>query len=424
MKLKILVYGINYHPELTGIGKYTGEMCEWLAQRGHKVDIITALPFYPQWKVHKEYKDKGFLKEVRNKVNVYRVPIYVPQKVTGETRVLHELSFNLKSLRYWFSNFFRAHDVVIGICPPLQVGIYPYLYQFFRKRPFIFHIQDLQVDAAKQLGLIKNKKLLSAIEKTEKFLFAKATIVSTISEGIKRKIIEKGISEDKIFLLPNWVDTEFIKPLSKEESLKKEFAFKDTDKIILYSGNIGEKQGLEIVINVAEKLKERKNVYFVFCGEGAAKERLVKMANEKGLSNVKFFPLQPYEKLPRLLAMADIHLVIQKRAASDLVMPSKLTGILAAGGFAIVTADGGTNLYDVVKNNQIGIVTKPEDSGALYETIVYCLDNFSQIEDIKSKARQYAEEHLNKDRILKRFEKLVEGLVDGLRTKKEGIIKS
>jgi len=410
VQLKLLVYGINYHPELTGIGKFTGEMCDWLAERGHEVNVITALPYYPKWKVYEEYKNRNFIKEVINGVNVYRVPLYLPKKVTAKTRILHELSFNFNALRYWIPAFFKSYDAVIGICSPLQVGIFPSLYKLVRNKPFIFHIQDLQVDAAKKLGLIKNKKLLSAIERAEKFLFEKATVVSTISEGMKKKILEKGIPENKIFLLPNWVDTKFIKPLSKEESLKKEFAFKDTDKIILYSGNIGEKQGLEIVIDVAERLKERKAVYFVFCGEGAAKERLVKLAEEKRLSNIKFFPLQPYEKLPRLLAMGDVHLVVQKRAASDLVMPSKLTGILAAGGLAVVTADEGTSLYDVVKKNQIGIVTKPEDLEALYETIVYCLDNLGQLEGIKSRARQYAEDNLNKDSILKRFEDLLGNL--------------
>jgi len=403
--LNILIYGINFYPELTGTGKYTGEMAEWLAARGHLVDVITALPYYPQWKIYESYKIKRWHKETINGVNVYRVPLYVPENVNGKTRILHEISFNLNSLVYWIPKFFRKYDVVIGICPPMQMGLWPYIYKTTRKKPFVFHIQDLQVDAAKNLGLIKNKKLLNLLEKIEKFFLRKATIVSTISEGMKRNIRGKGVKGDNIFLVPNWVDTDFIKPLPKEQSLKKEFGFKDDDKIILYSGNIGEKQGLEIVINVAEHIKSKRNIHFVFVGEGAAKSRLISMATEKELETIKFFPLQPYEKLPDLLAMADLHLVLQKRSASDLVMPSKLTGILSAGGVAIVTAEEGSTLYDVIENNKIGIVVKPENEEALLVSIQNNID--TDLKETKKNARSYAENFLNKDNILKKFEELL-----------------
>ncbi|GBD99718.1 putative glycosyl transferase [bacterium BMS3Abin07] len=384
-------------------------MCNWLAERGHQIDIITALPFYPQWKIYDRYKRKNWHREKINGVNVYRVPLYVPQKITGKTRILHELSFNLNSFVYWIPIFFRRYDVVIGICPPMQMGLWPYIYKAIRKRPFIFHIQDLQVDAARNLELIKNQYLIRFLEKIEKFFLRKATIVSTISEGMKRNIQGKGVKGNNIFLLPNWVDTDFIKPLPKEQSLKKEFGFKNDDKIILYSGNMGEKQGLEIVINVAKRFKNKRNIHFVFVGEGAAKERLINMVKEKGLGNVEFFSLQPYEKLPNLMAMADLHLVLQKRSASDLVMPSKLTSILSAGGIAIVTAGAGTSLHDVVEDNRIAILIEPENEKMLYEAIHKNMNN--NLEEIKANARSYAEKFLNKDEILRKFETLLLKLI-------------
>jgi colanic acid biosynthesis glycosyl transferase WcaI len=400
--MKILVYGINYYPELTGIGKYTGEMCEWLASRGHQVEVITAMPYYPQWQVDSKYKGKWWHIENIKGVKVCRTPLYVPKKVTALSRIIHECSFILNSSIFWFPKFFKTYDVVIAICPPLQTGFFPWLYKTIRRRPFIFHIQDLQVDAAKELGLIKNKKLLQTLQSIEKMFMRNAKSVSIISEGMKKRVALKGIPKEKITLLPNWVDTEFIKPGVRNNSLRKEWGFKDDDKIILYSGNIGDKQGLELMIPVAEKLKINKSIFFVFCGEGSAKNRLITLAEEKNLDNIKFYGLQPYEKLDQLLSVADIHLVLQKRAAADLVFPSKLMSILSAGGLAIVSAAQDTNLYDFVSDHNIGLVVSPENENNIAEII---LENISKDHSvIKANAREFALTHLNPNNILAKFE--------------------
>lgn len=400
--MKILVYGINYYPELTGIGKYTGEMCEWLAARGHHVEVITAMPYYPQWTVLPEYKKKWWGNEIIKGVKVYRTPLYVPKKVTALSRIIHECSFILNSTIFWIPKFFQTFDVVIAVCPPLQTGFFPWLYKTIKRRPFIFHIQDLQVDAAKELGLIKNKSLLSFLQFVEKRFMTSAKSVSIISEGMKKRVVLKGIEKDKINLLPNWVDTDFIKPGSKNNALRREWGFKEEDKIILYSGNIGDKQGLELMIPVAEKLKSYKSLFFVFCGEGSAKNKLKALAEEKELDNVKFFGLQPYEKLDELLACADIHLVLQKRAAADLVFPSKLMSILSAGGLAIVSAAHNTNLYDFVRDHNIGLVVNPENENNIAEII---LENLNKDHtEIKNNARDFALMHLNPNTILSKFE--------------------
>ncbi|MGD5271785.1 glycosyltransferase, partial [Xanthomonas citri pv. citri] len=139
-----------------------------------------------------------------------------------------------------------------------------------------------------------------------------------------------------------------------------------TDKVILYSGNLGEKQGLEVIIEVALKYYDNKEVYFLIVGSGGGKEKLEQLAKEAGLTQVKFFPLQPYEKLSALLATADVHLVLQKKSAADLVMPSKLTGRLSAGGCSIVTAEPGTSLYTIVEQHKMGILIEPESADALF----------------------------------------------------------
>lgn len=408
--MKILVYGINYHPELTGIGKYTGEMCAWLAAQGHQVEVITAMPYYPQWKIDKQYEGKKWFTETIQNVTIRRSPLYVTQKVNAKNRIIHEFSFLISSKLHWITSLFRKYDVVISVYPPLIIGLFPLIYNFIHKKPWVFHIQDLQVDAAKELGMIKNPLILKILFKLEKYFLHHSTRISSISPGMKRKILSKGFPESKYLSLPNWVDTVFIKPMPPEQSLRTRLGFGIEEKIVLYSGNLGEKQGLEIIIQAAELLKDKAHLRFVIAGEGAAKSRLEEMAKEKQLRNIFFMSLMPYKDLPAFLNTADIHLVLQKKEASDLVLPSKLSTILSVGGVSVVSAVKGTTLFDLVKDNNLGMVIEPESFVALANAISELVE--MQVDQIKINARNYALQNLSIDQILGNFEEELKNLIN------------
>ncbi|GGH56110.1 colanic acid biosynthesis glycosyltransferase WcaI [Dyadobacter endophyticus] len=413
--MRILIYGINYAPELTGIGKYTGEMAAWLARQNHEVEVITALPYYPEWQIHEKYKGKWWMTEVVEGVKIHRCPLYVPAKVNSIKRIVHEFSF-LGSIFPLFlrSLFSKKFDLIISVSPPFHLGILPMLYAKLRGTKFISHIQDLQVDAARDLKMIKNKFALDMMFKLEKNLFENSSAVSTISTGMKSKIVAKGIPSSKIILFPNWVDQDMVRPLPREQSLIAEFGLSEDSKVILYSGNLGEKQGLEVIIEVAKALQSRKDVVFVIVGSGGGKANLMKLANDANLNNIRFFPLQPYNKLSALLATADVHLVLQKKSASDLVMPSKLTAILASGGCPIVSAVPGTTLYDVISDHDLGILIEPESPDALLQGIQRALA--SDLSHYRNNARKYSELYLSKENILRQWEAT---LFDIVQTKKE-----
>lgn len=414
-KMRILIYGINYAPELTGIGKYTGEMAAWLAQRGHTVEVITALPYYPDWEVKEPYKGRVWLTEVKDKVVVRRNALYVPKKVTSVKRILHEFSFLMSSLPTFFKLLFRpAFDVVICVSPPFHLGVYPLIYSKLRGAKLINHIQDLQVDAAKELNMIRNKTALDIMFSLEKAILNNSTAVSTISSGMVNKIVAKGVPKTKTIFFPNWVDEDAIKPLPREQSLRAQFGISPETKVVLYSGNLGEKQGLEIIIDVAKQISPDENVLFVIVGSGGGKEKLVSLVRESNLTNISFFPLQPYEKLSALLAMADLHLVLQKKSASDLVLPSKLTAILASGGCALVTAEPGTSLHQIVSENNIGIIVEPESAPSLLRGIRTALN--SDLATFRLNARKYSERYLSKESVLLEWENDLQALVQN-RTK-------
>ncbi|MDE1190776.1 MAG: WcaI family glycosyltransferase [Arachidicoccus sp.] len=410
--MRILIYGINYAPELTGIGKYTGEMAEWLAKKGHEVHVITAMPYYPEWKVHEKYKGKKWFTEVLNDVHVHRCPMYVPAEVNSKKRIIHEFSFVLSTSVYWMKFLFgKKFDIVFCIAPPFHLGYNPVFYKFFRRSRLIYHIQDLQVDAAKDLGMINNRAFLNLMFGMEKWLMKKSTKVSSISNGMIKKIKAKGIPDSKIIFFPNWVDDAVVYPLSKEDSLRRELNIDMETKVILYSGNLGEKQGLEIIIEAAKEYLNNKDILFLICGSGGGKEKLMQLANDAGLQNIRFLPLQPYEKLSALLAVADIHLVLQKKSAADLVMPSKLTGILAAGGYALVAAEKGTSLYEVIDTYQAGAIIEPESVYSLKEGIAQAVGNPQNFLQVKKNAREYAEKFLAKEHILHNFGQELERIV-------------
>lgn len=407
--MRILIYGINYAPELTGIGKYTGEMAAWLAKKGHDVHVMTTLPYYPEWQVHASYKGKKWHTEILDGVKVHRVPIYVPKEVNSKKRILHEFTFFVSGFPKWVKQIgSKKFDIVFCVAPPFHLGFAPLFYKFFKKTALINHIQDLQVDAAKDLGMIKNKRFLDIMFGMERYILTKSTMVSTISKGMQQKIMAKGIPEKKILLFPNWVDESVIYPLNKEHSLRKEFGIEEEKKVVLYSGNLGEKQGLEIIINVAKSFGT--DVLFLICGSGGGRDKLIRMAEMENVTNIRFQPLQPYEKLSALLASADVHLVLQKKSAADLVMPSKLTGILAAGGCAVVTAEPGTSLYEVIYEKNAGILVTPESESALTEGIKKALYHNNDL--VRLNARRYAEECLSKEQIMSVFEKTLKDLVE------------
>jgi len=399
--MRVLVLGINCFPELTGIGKYTGEMVNWLAENQHHTTVVTSFPYYPYWKVQAPYSGGFYQKEVFHdgKLIVYRCPMYVPEVPSGIKRLIHEATFFLSSfLVVLLLLFKKKHDIIFAMAPPFHLGFLALFYRFFKGGKIVYHIQDLQVDAAKELKMLP-AGLFTLLFALERFILKRVNYVSTISEGMIKRVKAKVAQE--ILFFPNWVDTTNFSPIADRDSLKQNWGFSAAEKIILYSGSIGEKQGLDALVRIAKRLESYPHIQFVICGTGPYKEKLIAMAAADNLLNVHFLPLQANAVFNQFLNMADVHLVLQKGDASDLVMPSKLTTILAVGGLALVTANSGTTLSDVVNEYQMGVVIVPEDETLLADTIVEI--TAKDMDVLRVNARAYAEQYLNKENILKKI---------------------
>jgi colanic acid biosynthesis glycosyl transferase WcaI len=409
MQRRVLLIGGNFYPEPIGIGKYNGEMIDWLAENGYDCTVVTSFPYYPQWKVQQPYvkKSNWYTKEVKyykpfyeNKVSIYRCPQYVPDMPTGSKRMLNGFSFFISSFLVVFKLLFsKKFDYVISVVPSFETGLLAILYKGIKGGKFLYHIQDLQIDAARDLKILKSKSLINILLKVEKFILNKADVVSTVSSGMMDKVKIK--CEKNVRFFPNWVDNKVIYQIADKSALKEEFNFDSTDKIILYSGAIGEKQGLEIIMYVAEYFIKDQNIKFVICGSGPYLKQLLELKNKLNVENVIFISTQPVEKLNHFLNMADLHLIVQKANATDLVMPSKLTNILATGGVSIVTALPGSSLHELIIGHNVGLLAIPEDVMSLTSVIRKAID--SDKSEISRNAVEYAERHFSISNIISKY---------------------
>jgi len=398
-----VLYSLNYSPELTGIGKYNGELAAGLVKRGINTTVVTAPPYYPEWKIHKEHKNSWSRSKSSDEVNLLRSPLYVPEKVTTIKRLLHLSSFALSSSFSLFRLFKSKPRYVFLVQPTLFCAPAALLFCRLTGAKSIMHIQDFEVDAMFGLGMAKNEGLIARmIKKTESWLLKRFDMVSSISYSMLANAENKGVDKDKLLFFPNWADTDFVTPDVCGEVIRRDWGLSATDRVVLYSGNLGKKQGLEIILAAAKSFIDQPDVKFIIIGSGAYGVELEQMAADMKLTNLIFKPLQPWEDVPKILSMADIHLVVQKCGAADAVLPSKLTNILSAGGHALVTAEPNTELGKIAKK-YAGIYhcVEPENETAFITGLRLCLEKDTKA--VNQVARDYAVKNINIDRVIDRF---------------------
>lgn len=411
--MRILICSLNFSPELTGIGKYSGEMASWLSSQGHHVRVVTTPPYYPAWAVSEGFSGSQYRCELISSSDdnsrVYRCPIWVPGTPSGLKRLFHLASFAVSSLPVMLSHVFWRPDVVWGVAPAFFSVPGAWLTAKLSGARVWLHVQDYEVDAAFDLGLLKGVFLKKLVLGVERWMLRRFDVVSTISFRMLDKARNKGVASSRALLFPNWVDISTVRPDLAGGSYRAELGISTDTTVALYSGNMGGKQGLEILADVAGLLEGNDKLIFVFCGGGAGRADLELRC--AGLRNVRFLDLQPLDRLGDLLTLADIHLLPQRADAADLVMPSKLTGMLASGRPMVATAHEGTEVARVVEG--CGLVVPPESAQDFADAITALADDAEMRARYGTVARRYAEENLDKEAVLRRFESELIKLVKG-----------
>lgn len=329
-------------------------------------------------------------------VDITRVPHYVPRNPSGAKRLLHHASFALSALVPALSRAIAWRpDVVLTIAPSLIAAPIARMAAALCGARSWLHIQDFELEAAFAMGLLKDGKRAGWLARwLEAKVLGAFDSVSAVSPQMCRKLAEKGVAAERIAEFRNWADIEAIRPMHEPSPYRAEWNI-TTQKVALYSGAIANKQGIEIVVEAARLLRNQKDLTFVICGEGPNRASLERQAI--GLDNIQFHDLQPQERFNALLGLADIHLLPQVATAADLMLPSKLTGILASGRPVVATADKGTGLAIEVEG--CGLVTPPGDAAAFAGAIMQ-LAHGNGYRKMAEEARRRAEQKWDGQAIL------------------------
>lgn len=399
-KPHLLVCCVNYAPEILGTAPYTRDLAEWFGERGWDVRVITTYPYYPEWRRRSGDPRFRYRRHSDDGVTVLRCPSWVPALPTGPKRLVHFASFAASSLPVVLWHAIWKPDFTLVVAPTLASAPSALLAARLAGGKSWLHVQDYEVDVALRLGLLPPAGR-AALKWLESRLLRSFDVVTSITEpmlGVARGL---GVPTERLVLLPNWANLALVRPLDRPSRFRASLGIPDGWRVVLYTGNLGRKQGIALIAEAARRSQERGSpVMYVVSGDGADREALGSAATAHALTNLLRVPLQPDESFNELLNLADAHLIVQEAGVADLVMPSKLTNMLASGRPVIATAAAGTALAELVRGHDVGTVVEPGQPAALAAAIAEMFTNDETRLRQGANARAFAEAFLDRDTLL------------------------
>ncbi len=403
--MRILIYSYNYHPEPIGIAPLMTQLAEGLVDRGHEVRVVTGMPNYPQRRIYPEYRGKFYTSEKINGVMIQRCYVWIRPKPGLITRALLDGSFVvtsfLQSLRGW------KPDVMLLTVPPLPVAVPAAMLKRIYKCPVVLNLQDILPEAAVKVGLLRNKAAIRTFEALERFAYQQADHISAIADGFVTNLIGKGVPANKITCIPNWVNLNEVYPLPlRGNAFRQEQGIDDDKFVVMYSGNIALTQSIKTVVKAAAHLTHVPDIIFVIVGEERAIAELRLECSKYGATNVKLLHFQPREKLPEMLAAANVGLIVQKSNVVSFNMPSKTQLLLASGRPIIASVPLTGTAASAVQQSGGGLVVPPEQPRELADAILEIYHAPEQADVLGKRGRAHAMQQYSFDSSLSRYESL------------------
>lgn len=386
--MNILILSQYYKPESVGAGTIVSQLTETLVANGNNVTVLTGFPNYPEGQIFEGYRGRLYQHEVIDGVQVVRTWLYTTQSKAFWSRAVSFFSFTISSLLGGLIAIKRP-DIIYTILQPLTLGPTAWAIGKKTSAPIVLNIQDIHPEAAVAVGALRNQYAIRLLERLEKWNYKHADHVVVISGGFAENLIAKGVPEDKVSVVSNWADPEFIQPGPKDNIFRRD-ACPNPVFLTIYSGTLSHNSNLEPVIRAANILRDEP-FYFVIVGEGVRKNDLVKTAQSQSLSNIRFLPFQPLENYPNVLRAADINLVTLSNQAASVSVPSKVFKQMAAGRPILAITAENNELGRLIKAANCGLCVPPDDPEALVEGLRWAAGHPNDLIQMGSNARHYLE---------------------------------
>ena len=371
------MWGINYWPEVAGIAPFNRGMCRFLAGRGHQVRMVSTFSYYPAWRKDAEDRFRIFRTDLVDGIPVHRCWHFVPARATTLRRIVHELSFGITSFLRILS--LPRADIYIVVSPPLILGPLAWAACMLKRSRYVFHVQDLQPDAAVGLGMMKARGFMARIlHRMAGRTYRNAVLVSGISSSMIDAFAEKRVPAEKRYWFPNWIEGgQSERRTTETADWRARYGIPDEAFLASYSGNLGRKQGLDVLLDAAEMLATQEIVadtndpnrywpiVFVIAGDGVMRPELEARLKRRPLPNLRLLPLLSEADYQAMLSSANACLITQAKGTGRFFLPSKLLSALVAGRAVVAVADETSELARAVREGNFGVVVQPEDPGAV-----------------------------------------------------------
>lgn len=405
--MRILLLIIQFPPDVNSTGLLMSKLCAGLLGQGHQVSVITTFPHYEKFRVWEEYRGKLFERGTYEGMDVTRLYVYASgNKQNMIERLLSYLSF--AALATLFGVFSRKkYDVILCTNGSFFSGIAAHMIATAKGIPFVYNVQDLYPETPVMAGQLRSRFAISVLEKIERFMYRKAAHISVITRSFRDNISAKGISPTKISIVPNFVETSFIKPLPKVNPFSQQLGLADKF-VVAHAGNVGYVYDLEGLLDAAALVKHQPDIHFLIVGDGVMRPKLEEKARKLGLSNVSFLPFQPHESLPWLRATCDVQVALYRQGSSRYSMPSKVYEIMASGRPLLASADVNSDVWRLIDDTGCGICVEPHDPEKLAASILRLYGDRSLRDAMGERGRQQAEQHYSRDVIVALYGDLLE----------------
>ncbi len=404
-RLKILLLTRYFPPEIGTAANLFFELARGLSKRGHKVTVVTNFPWYNLETIPRKYMGRYYMKEKFDGFDVIRIksPVFGTKKIK---LLMGHITVPFTTLLG--SLFIRKPDIIFIYSPPLFMGITAWIINSIKKIPWIMGVQDLHPQCYIDQGVLKNKFLIYVLETIEKFCYKKASYITVHSEGNKRHIVEKkGIPAKKVTVIYNWIDTDELKPLPRDNKFSRKYDL-NGKFIVGYAGTLGMSQGLMSIIESANILRDRDDIEFFIVGDGIEKEKMIKRVKELNLTNVRFLKMQPKSVYPYVLASSDVQLVTLNKNVKTPVVPSKILSIMAAERPVLASLPLDGDAPKIIKDAKCGICIGPEDPHALAKEIIKLAENPEMRRQFSQNGREFVVREMSLTKAISDLEALFE----------------